>query len=204
MLQFCLCAAVRVHWIYNVSTQRRKIRSLTSAVLIRRENACASTSRIPHSTISMHHTTRRTTTGRRTSPTASRHRNSPRPVSQSPPARPRPSKPKHVRIRLRKTRKRSLYADGTMKSLGKILICISFLRKRLMKYLPDHAIVSLLLSSICTTTLRIIHALWFLQRRPTAHLFVAGRAVRRTPPLVLKIISIVTCRTILDVSTCVP
>jgi len=190
--------------VTNVRPEGRKIRSLTSAVLIRRENACASTSRMLHSTTSMHHTIRRTTTGRRISPTASRHRNSPRLVSQSPPARLRPSRPKHARTRLRKTRKRLLYADGTMKSLGKGLICKFFPRKRLTICLPDHAIVSLLLSSICTTMSKIIPAPWFLQRRPTAHSFVAGRAVRRMHLSVLKIISIVICRTILDVSTCVP
>jgi hypothetical protein len=51
---------------------------------------------------------------------------------------------------------------------------------------------------------KIIPALWFLQKHPTAHSFVAGMAVRRMLRLVQKIILIVTCRTTLDVSFRMP
>jgi hypothetical protein len=54
---------------------------------------------------------------------------------------------------------------------------------------------------------KITPALWYLLKRPTAHLFVAGMAVRRMRRSVRKTISIVTCRTTLDVSfriRCIP
>lgn len=107
------------------TSTRIKIGSLTSAVLIRRENVCASTSPIPLSMTSMHHTTPRTITGHRIFPTAFRHHNSPRPANQLLPARRQPSRPKHAKRRLPKTRRRSPYADGMMRLLGKFLDLIS-------------------------------------------------------------------------------
>jgi hypothetical protein len=78
---------------------------------------------------------------------------------------------------------------------------LCFCQTLLTTSLPDRAIVFLLPSSICTTMSKITPALWFLQKRPTAHSFVAGTAVRRMHRSVPKIISIDTCKTILAVST---
>lgn len=78
---------------------------------------------------------------------------------------------------------------------------ISALEQLLIYFILVLVIVSLLPLRICTTTSKIILALWCLRKRLTAHSFVAGKAVRRTRLLVPRIISTDTCKTTLAVST---
>lgn len=90
------------------------------------------------------------------------------------------------------------FADGTTKSRGQSFPLNESLLLLTIYIVP--AIVFLLQSRTCTTMSRSTLAISLLPKHQPAHLFVAGKVVKRTLPLAPRTTSTDTCKTTLAVS----